>query len=303
MLGSALIPLSIEDDLAHSFCALGLQELQQIKSLRILGDSAPSKIVAVLDRVETYTYERVDAARLVVHLNRHLAFPLKNVANGLYVRRDLLAQITTIRDARKRTACLSALTPIFATESEHEVCFATVEDNPRTVAGRLAEFGVHMVRCSLDERACYVNPKAVRVVMVADLLDASMHAQQLLLVSVEEFDAVSAALGFAQLCTGCAVDTDYLTSLKRLRGVSTGAELAFADIVLRLPVDAEDLMRSINVINELSVREKIKQRLLPVPLEIEDQVLQYVYGMPAEALETPENATNDDVEDVPEIII
>lgn len=281
MLGSALIPLSIEDDLAHSFCALGLHELQQIRSLRVLGDSTHSKIVAVLDRVETYTYERVNAERLVDHLNRHLAFPLKNIANGLHVRKDLLAQITTVRDARRRAVCLSALTPIFATESEHEVCFATVEDSPKTVAGRLGDLGVDMVRCSVDERACYVNPRAVRVVMIADLLDASMHSQQLLLVSVEEFDAVSEALGFARLCVGCAIDTDYLTSLKRLRGVSTGAELTFSEVVLRLPVDAEELMRSINTTNELAVREKIKQRLLPVPLEIEDQVLEYVYGTSA----------------------
>lgn len=278
MIGSTLIPLSIENDLTHSFCALGLRELQQVKSMRVLGDSAPSKIVAVLERVETYTYERVDAARLVVHLNRHLAFPLKNIASGLYVRKDLLAQITTVRDARKRTACLSAATPIFATESEHEVCFATVEDSPKTVARRLSDLGIDMVRCSVDEREYYVNPRAVRVVMVADLLDASMHAQQLLLVSAEEFDTVSEALGFAQLCAGCAIDADYLASLKRLRGVSTGVELAFTEVVLRLPIDAEDLMRSINAINERAVREKIRTRLLPVPLEIEDQVLQYVYG-------------------------
>lgn len=293
MLGSALIPLSIGDDLAHSFCALGLRELQQIKSLRVLGNSTPSKIVAVLDRVETHTYERVNAERLATHINRHLAFPLKSIASGLYVRKDLLSQITTIRDARRRTACLSALIPIFATESEHEVCFATVEDNPKAVARRLGDLGVNMVRCSVDERACYINPKAVRVVIVADLLDASTHSQQLLLVSAEEFGAVSEALGFAQLCVGCAIDVNYLTSLKRLRGVSTGAELAFEEIVLRLPVDAEELMRSINVTNEMSVREKIKQQLLPIPLEIEDQVLQYVYGAPAEELVATGSGTED----------
>jgi hypothetical protein len=155
MIGSALIPLSIEDDLAHSFCALGLRELQQVKSMRVLGDSAPSKIVAALERVETYTYERVDAQRLVTHLNRHLTFPLKNIASGLYVRLDLLSQITTVRDARRRTACLSAVTPIFATESEHEVCFATVDDSPKTIARRLSGLGVDMIRCSVDERECY----------------------------------------------------------------------------------------------------------------------------------------------------
>ena len=218
MLGSALIPLSIGDDLAHSFCALGLHELQQIRSLRVLGDSTHSKIVAVLDRVETYTYERVNAERLVDHLNRHLAFPLKNIANGLHVRKgSACADNDRARCAQASRVSVRA-NPIFATESEHEVCFATVEDSPKTVAGRLGDLGVDMVRCSVDERACYVNPRAVRVVMIADLLDASMHSQQLLLVSVEEFDAVSEALGFARLCVGCAIDTDYLTSLKRLRG-------------------------------------------------------------------------------------
>ncbi len=281
MLGPALIPLSVEDDLAHSFCALGLRALQRIKSVRVLGDHAPSKIVVVLDRVETYAYERLDAPRLVTHINRHLAFPLKNVASGLYVRRDLLPQITTIRDARKRAACLSALTPIFATESEHEVCFAMVEDSPHVVAERLAAMGVGMTRCRVDERICYVNPRAVRVAMVADLLDASMHAQQLLVVSADEFEAVATKLGFARLCTGFSVDPDYLASLQRLRGVSTGAELAFSDIAFRLPVDAGELMRTVNATNERAVREKIRQRLLPVPLEIEDQVLQYVYGAPA----------------------
>lgn len=277
MLGPALIPLAVGDDAPHSYCALSPTELNRVRSLRVLGDHS-LKLVLVLDQVHTYTYDGVDVARLVEHLNRSLRMPLKRIACGLYVRSDLVAQVTTVRDARKRSACVSALTPVFATESGHDVCFASVAETPHAVARELAELGLAMTLCSLDERACYVNPKTVRVVIVGDMLDASMHAQQLLVVSADDFDAVARALDFALLCSGCAVDPNYLATLRGLRGgYGASAELVFADLALRLPVEAEELLTTVNAINDAVVRKNIEQRLLPVPSEIEDQVLSYVY--------------------------
>jgi hypothetical protein len=277
MLGPALVPLAVGSDAPHSYCALSPSELNRTKSLRVLGEHS-SKLILVGDQVHTYTYDHVDVPRLVEHLNRSLRVPLKRVTRDLYMRADLVAQITTVRDARKRNACLSTLTPLFATESEHDVCFASVVESPHTVAHRLSELGLALTLCSMEERACYVNPKTVRVVIVGDILDASVHAQQLLVVSADDFDALALALDFAPLCPGCAVDPSYLATLRGLRGgYGATAELVFADLALRLPAAANVLLTTVNAVNAAAVRKNLEQRLLPVPAEIEDQVLSYVY--------------------------